>query len=127
MESNSSPHSALSPDSISLEKIRAAQEVVYQTLAPTPLQEYPVLNQETGLRLFLKHENHLPTGAFKIRGGLNLMHHFVAGRTHDGVITATRGNHGQSVALAATLYSIPVTIVTSEPAPRPSTRRPWLS
>jgi threonine dehydratase len=66
---------------------------------------------ELGARVFLKHENHLPTGAFKVRGGLNFMHHFAAAKTHHGVITATRGNHGQSVALAAALYSIPSTVV----------------
>src|SRR5205085_7700986 len=70
-----------------------------------------LLSEEIGVRVFIKHENHLPTGAFKIRGGLNFMHHFAAARTHHGVITATRGNHGQSVALAAKLHSIPSTIV----------------
>jgi threonine dehydratase len=59
----------------------------------------------------LKHENHLPTGAFKIRGGLNFLHHFNTTRTHNGVITATRGNHGQSIALAASLHSTPSTVV----------------
>ncbi len=106
MESSSNPQ----PE-VSLENIRAAREVVDRTLKPTPLMEYPLLNAEIGARLFLKHENHQATGAFKIRGGLNFMHHFAAARTHDGVITATRGNHGQSVALAAQIYSIPATIV----------------
>ena len=96
---------------ISLDHIRAAREIVYRTLSPTPLMEHPLLCEETGLRLWLKHENHLPTGAFKIRGGLNFMHHFAASRTHRGVITATRGNHGQSVALAARSYGIPATVV----------------
>ena len=97
--------------SISLDHIRAAREVIYRALSPTPLLEYPLLNKEASARLLLKHENHLPTGAFKIRGGLNLMHHFAEARTHQGVITATTGNHGQSVALAAKLCSIPATIV----------------
>jgi threonine dehydratase len=96
---------------ISFEKIQAAREIVYRTLKPTMLQEYPLLNAEVGARVFLKHETHLPTGAFKIRGGLNLMHHFAAAPTHQGVITATRGNHGQSVALAAQIYSTPATVV----------------
>jgi len=100
-----------STEKISLENIRAAREIVYRTLKPTPLMEYPLLNAESGARLFLKHENHLPTGAFKVRGGLNFMHHFAAERTHHGVITATRGNHGQSVALAASLHAIPATVV----------------
>ncbi len=96
---------------ISVENIRAAQEVVYRSLKPTPLIEYPLLNEEIGARVFLKHENHQVTGAFKIRGGLNFMSHFARERAYDGVITATRGNHGQSVALAANVYSIPATIV----------------
>ncbi len=96
---------------VSLDNIRVARDVVYRALKPTPLAEYPMLNAEIGARVFLKHENHQPTGAFKIRGGLNFMHHFARTRTHDGVITATRGNHGQSVALAAQIYSIPATIV----------------
>lgn len=96
---------------VSLENIRAAREVVYRSLKPTPLAEYPLLAREIGARVFLKHENHQITGAFKIRGGLNLMSHFARDRAHEGVITATRGNHGQSVALAASRYSIPATIV----------------
>jgi threonine dehydratase len=96
---------------ISIEHIRAAREVVYRKLRPTPLIEYPLLAREIGARIFLKHENHQVTGAFKVRGGLNFMSHFARERSHDGVITATRGNHGQSVALAASVYSIPATIV----------------
>src|SRR4030095_8912953 len=80
-------------------------------LKPTPLVEYPMLAREIGARVFLKHENHQITGAFKNRGGLNFMSRFARERSHDGVITATRGNHGQSVALAASVYSIPATIV----------------
>jgi threonine dehydratase len=124
-KSSASPDARSSPDlaspdafaafqaDISIDRIRAAREVVYRALptAPTPLLEYPLLSEESGARVFLKHENHLPTGAFKVRGGVNFMHHFAAARTHQGVITATRGNHGQSVALAARLYNIPATIV----------------
>jgi threonine dehydratase len=98
-------------EAVSLADIRAARTVVYRHLLPSPLHEHPLLSGEIGARVFLKHENHLPTGAFKIRGGLNFMNHFAAARTHRGVITATRGNHGQSVALAGKLYDIPVTIV----------------
>jgi threonine dehydratase len=109
MESNDNQQSAIG--TITVEHIRAAREIVDRTLKPTPLQEYPLLNGEAGARVFLKHENHLPTGAFKIRGGLNFMHHFAAARTHHGVITATRGNHGQSIALAGRTHSIPATVV----------------
>lgn len=96
---------------ISLTQIRAARNVVYRAFLPSPLHEHPLLSEELGLRVWLKHENHLPTGAFKVRGGLNFMHHFAAARTHRGVITATRGNHGQSVAFAARLHQVPATIV----------------
>ncbi|MBL8191974.1 MAG: threonine dehydratase [Acidobacteria bacterium] len=101
----------ISTKDVSLENIRAARDIVYRTLKPTPTMAYPLLDAELGARAWLKHENHLPTGAFKVRGGLNFMHHFAAAKTHNGVITATRGNHGQSVALAAQLHSIPATIV----------------
>jgi threonine dehydratase len=111
MESKADTQSPRSSGAISLADVRAARAVVYRTLKPTPLQEYPLLNAEMGARVFLKHENHLPTGAFKIRGGLNFMHHFAAARTHQGVITATRGNHGQSVALAGLIHAIPATVV----------------
>src|SRR5262245_494496 len=98
-------------EEVSLAAIRAARPIVYRTISPSPLLEYPLLSAESGLRVFLKHENHLPTGAFKIRGGLNFLHHFTSARTHEGVITATRGNHGQSVALAAKIYSVPSRVI----------------
>lgn len=96
---------------ISVNQIRAAQEIIYRSLAPSPLHEHPLLSEELGLRAFIKHENHLPTGAFKVRGGLNYLHHFAREQTHNGVITATRGNHGLSVAFAAKLHQIPAIIV----------------
>lgn len=98
-------------EEVSLSGIRKAREIVCRSLSPTPLMEYPLLDREAGFRLLAKHENHLPTGAFKVRGGLNFMHHFNQARSHAGVITATRGNHGQSVALAAALNRVPSTIV----------------
>lgn len=95
---------------ISLAQVEAAQHNVYQHLRPTPLLQYPLLSQEMGCQVYIKHENHTPIGAFKIRGGLNLMAHLA--REHvPGVITVTRGNHGQSVALAAQYYGIPATVV----------------
>jgi threonine dehydratase len=104
MESRSRPQ-------LSLEAVRAAGEIVSRRIVPSPLLEHPLLAVETGVSILVKHENHLPTGAFKIRGGLNFMHHFAAAATHRGVISATRGNHGQSIALAASYYSVPATIV----------------
>ncbi len=96
---------------VSLDGIRAARAVVYQTLQPTPLLAHPLLDEAVGARVLVKHENHLPTGAFKVRGGLNLLSRFAAAPTHRGVISATTGNHGQSIALAATHYGVPATIV----------------
>lgn len=98
---------------ISLAGVEAARHVVYQHMRPTPLIHYPLLSQELGVQAYIKHENHTPIGAFKIRGGLNLMAH-LARQKVPGVITATRGNHGQSVALAAHLHDIPATIVVPE-------------
>src|SRR5262245_12327478 len=66
---------------ISVEHIRAAREVVYRALNPTPLIEYPMLAREIGARVLLKHENHQVTGAFKVRGGLNFMSHFARERS----------------------------------------------
>ena len=95
---------------VSIEGIQSARDVVYKHINRTPIGNYPLLDSALGARVLLKHENHLPTGAFKIRGGLNFLHHFNATRTHNGVITATRGNHGQSIALAASLHSTPSTV-----------------
>ncbi|MCZ6872224.1 MAG: threonine dehydratase [bacterium] len=97
-------------DDISLAKVEEAQKIVYEHMRPTPLIRYPLLSDEMGLQAYIKHENHTPIGAFKIRGGLNIMAH-LAHQGILGVITATRGNHGQSIAMAARLHNIPATIV----------------
>src|SRR5262249_36835632 len=83
---------------------------VYRVVRPTPLLRHPLLAQETGLDILVKHENHNPTGAFKVRGGVNLMASLSADERR-GVITATTGNHGQSIALAAARERVPCTIV----------------
>jgi len=99
---------------VSIEGIREAGRIIYRHLSPTPLMNWPLLDAESGVRTFLKHENHLPTGAFKIRGGLNFMERFAATQPGRGVVTATRGNHGQSIALAARLHGVAATIVVPE-------------
>jgi threonine dehydratase len=71
---------------------------------------HPVLTAETGLDIFVKHENHNPTGAFKVRGGVNLVASF-SPQERRGVVTATTGNHGQSIALACQRAGVPCTIV----------------
>ena len=90
--------------------IYAARERVYRIVKPTPLMRHPLLNAETGLDIRVKHENHNPTGAFKVRGGANLIA-ALSPAERRGVITATTGNHGQSIALACQREGVPCTIV----------------
>jgi threonine dehydratase len=94
-----------------LEDIHAARDRVYRVLRPTPLIRHPLLAAETGLDIFVKHENHNPTGAFKVRGGLNLIGSLPAHERH-GVITASTGNHGQSIAFACHREGVPCTVLT---------------
>jgi threonine dehydratase len=94
-----------------IDDIYDARERVYSVVRPTPLMRHPLLDAETGLTIFVKHENHNPTGAFKVRGGLNLIGSLTPSERR-GVITATTGNHGQSIALACRLEGVPCTIVT---------------
>ena len=96
---------------ITLEQLNEAREIVYANMQPTLQTPWPLLQKHTGVEVWVKHENHTPTGAFKVRGGLVLMaRRQQAGQTN-GIISATRGNHGQSLPFAARLYDIPVTIV----------------
>nr|MBA2305061.1 pyridoxal-phosphate dependent enzyme [Acidobacteriota bacterium] len=96
--------------SITLDDIKAARQIVYRTLRPTALLKHPLLDLETGLDIMVKHENHNPTGAFKVRGGLNLVAR-LSPEERRGVITATTGNHGQSIAMACEREGVPCTIV----------------
>jgi threonine dehydratase len=98
---------------VTLGDIHSAREIVYRTLQPTPLLRHPLLNEETGLSIRVKHENHNPTSAFKVRGGLNLIGRLSADERR-GVITATTGNHGQSIALACQQEGVPCTIVVPQ-------------
>jgi threonine dehydratase len=94
-----------------LADVYAARPRVARVVRPTPLLRHPLLSREIGLDILVKHENHNPTGAFKVRGGANL----IASLSPDerrGVITATTGNHGQSIALACEREAVPCTIVT---------------
>jgi threonine dehydratase len=94
-----------------LADVYAARPRVARVVRPTPLMRHPLLARETGLDIVVKHENHNPTGAFKVRGGLNLIGSLTA-EERRGVITATTGNHGQSIALACQREGVPCTIVT---------------
>ena len=95
-----------------LQELDAAARVVYAAMAPTPQQRWPLLDARCGTAVWVKHENHTPVGAFKVRGGLVYFDHLR--RTQPdvaGVVAATRGNHGQSVAFAAARYGIPAAVV----------------
>jgi threonine dehydratase len=95
-----------------LADVYSARTRVYPVVSPTPLMRHPLLAEETGLDILVKHENHNPTGAFKVRGGLNLIGSLPADDRRRGVVTATTGNHGQSIALACQRAGVPCTIVT---------------
>src|SRR3954468_15602097 len=93
-----------------LKDIYDARPRVARIVRASPLMRHPLLALETGLDIAVKHENHNPTGAFKVRGGANLIASLPAGERR-GVITATTGNHGQSIALACQREGVPCTIV----------------
>jgi threonine dehydratase len=90
-----------------LPELEATAALVARHFPPTPQYAWPLLAARAGCEVWVKHENHTPTGAFKVRGGLA----YFDGLKSRGVISATRGNHGQSLAYAGARYSIPVTIV----------------
>lgn len=93
-------------------EIESAAQIVYQAVAPTPQYAWPLLCEAVGAEVWLKHENHTPTGAFKVRGGLVYMHELLAAQSEvRGVISATRGNHGQSLAFAARRHGLAAHIV----------------
>ena len=97
--------------SVTFHGIIAARKVVTRFFKSTPLTHYPELSEKLGFQAYIKHENHLPTGSFKVRGGINFMSNFPAEQKKQGVVTATRGNHGQSIAYAAAQFGVKATIV----------------
>ncbi len=95
-----------------LNEIAEAQELVYALMKPTPQILWPQLNQKLEATVWIKHENHTPIGAFKARTAIVYAAEvFRNGNGIKGLITATRGNHGQSVALAGQRFNVPVTIL----------------
>lgn len=94
-----------------LQQLERAQSVVGAAMPPTPAYAWPLLSERLGTTAIVKHENHTPTGAFKVRGGLLYVDALKRERPDTaGLISATRGNHGQSLAFAASRYGVPVTI-----------------
>src|SRR5437763_3104411 len=99
-----------------LAEVLAARRRIEPYLRPTPLYRYPALDALAGARVWVKHENHQPVGAFKVRGGVNLVERLPAGERDRGVIAASTGNHGQSLAYAGQLFGVPVTICVPDGA-----------
>jgi|SRR6185312_5397405 len=98
-----------------LDDLDAAATIVRTLVPPTPAYAWPLLARHAGLEVVLKHENHTPTGSFKARGGLVYGESLRrGGALPKGLVTATRGNHGQSVAIAARRLGIPCVIVVPE-------------
>lgn len=95
----------------SASELEMARRIVYAAMPPTPQYVWPLLAAEAACEVWVKHENHTPTGAFKVRGGLVHLGLRKERGLANGVITATRGNHGQSIPFAAARAGIPVTVV----------------
>src|ERR1043166_3909002 len=93
-------------------------------LRPTPLYRYAALDELVGAGVFVKHENHQPVGAFKVRGGVNLLSQLSDAERERGVIAASTGNHGQSVAYAARLFGVRATVCVPERANE--AKVPWI-
>src|SRR3974390_988890 len=101
------------PDTLSFElaELERAAELVHRALPPTPQYAWPKLSRRAGCTVWVKHENHTPTGAFKVRGGITYLRALLAAQPDvAGVISATRGNHGQSISFAAARAGVPATV-----------------
>jgi threonine dehydratase len=99
-----------------LAEVLAARQRIAPYLRATGLFRYPALDALAGTEVWVKHENHQPVGAFKVRGGVNLISQLGAAERHRGVIAASTGNHGQSVAYAAGLFGVRAVICVPEQA-----------
>jgi threonine dehydratase len=106
----------IEPQVPTLVDVLEARRRISRHLRPTPLYEYAALSELLDTEVFVKHENHQPVGAFKVRGGVNLVSQLSAEERERGVIAASTGNHGQSIAYAARLFGVPATICVPEAA-----------
>jgi threonine dehydratase len=95
---------------ITFDDVERARERLAPHLTPTPLRSYPLLDGATGLSLMVKHENHQPTGSFKVRNGLSFMTALAPSDRARGVVAASTGNHGQGIAYGAALLGVAATI-----------------
>lgn len=94
--------------------VLAAQKRIKPYLKPTPLLSYPAINEFVGTEVHIKHENCQPVGAFKVRGGVNLISQLSDEERERGVIVASTGNHGQSIAYASRIFGVRATVVIPE-------------
>jgi threonine dehydratase len=99
-----------------LADVQAARRRIAPHLQPTPLYQYGALSELVGTEVFVKHENHLPIGAFKVRGGVNLVSRLSEDERRRGVVTASTGNHGQSIAFAAGRFGVRAIVCVPEGA-----------
>jgi threonine dehydratase len=97
-----------------LNDVYIARERIAPYLARTALLRHPLLDEATGLTIWVKHENHNPTCAFKVRGGINLVASLSPDERKHGIVTASTGNHGQSIALASRLHGVACTVFVPE-------------
>jgi threonine dehydratase len=100
----------------SLADVLAARRRIAQHLPRTPLYTYPALDELVGTQVYVKHENHQPVGAFKVRGGVNLVAQLSDDERERGLIASSTGNHGQSIAFAARLFGVKARICVPEGA-----------
>lgn len=101
----------MDPIIFELQELQSAAALVHRVMPPTPVYAWPKLKKRLGCTVWVKHENHSPTGAFKVRGGIVYLDRLCRSTPNiPGVISATRGNHGQSIAFAAARAGVPATI-----------------
>src|SRR5438876_1848371 len=99
----------------SLDELESAASLSFESLPPSPQYRWPLLEARVGTPVWVKHENHTPTGAFKVRGGLVYLEELCRiGDKPTGVVSATRGNHGQSVGFAARHFGIPAAVIVPQ-------------
>ena len=108
--------SSIPLDDVTFTDILKARRNLRAYLRPTPLFHYPALSKMVGAEIWVKHENHQPVGAFKVRGGVHLISQLDEAQRRAGVIAASTGNHGQSVAYAARLFGVRAIIAVPENA-----------
>ena len=96
--------------------VLGAKERIAPYLQPTALNRYPALDELVGTETWVKHENHQPIGAFKVRGGVNLVAQLSEDDRRRGLVTASTGNHGQSIAYAARLFGVRAIVCVPEGA-----------